>query len=176
LYIVNASTTSLHLPGTFLKEIVNGALGHTVYITYQGVFYFTNVTQFRGTRKNVISFTPIKKMGSIFTNPIHVQQLYVQISYIESLLNRTINVDSTDRSSLMSPSQAWAFTEPVNSKLLNTISGTRHVPNSNPKMTKSIQNTAQLDVRTSSPLPHSRQYTPTGSPMQPQYRLYGLAP
>ena len=39
-----------------------------------------------------------------------------------------------------------------------------------------LMHTVQLHFSKSSLLPHSRQCTQTGSPMQPQYRLYGLAP
>jgi len=64
LYIVNPSTVSLRLLETFLKDTVNGALGHTVHRFYQGVLYFPNVTQFNGTRENVIYFTTIRKVGA----------------------------------------------------------------------------------------------------------------
>jgi len=53
-YTDNASTVSPHLLGTFLKETVNGALRHTVNRLSQGVLYFPNVTQFSGTRENII--------------------------------------------------------------------------------------------------------------------------
>jgi len=65
---------------------------------YQGILYCHTVTRFRGTRVNIISFTP-KSMALPAPNFMKVakaKQHYVQIFSNEFHLNGAINVGSTD--------------------------------------------------------------------------------